>query len=157
LDSAYKADYVIGYMIIPTRKIQETDEDMSKNSDSSSTLMPPIKRLKLEDDGSVEPNQSSSSNSSYDSDSTGPPPSMLHRCDSWSSSDSSCSASSNDEVELEIEREEVQRDLLPIYNVRGNELPVAHRACILCGELNHTYKDCPVQQELSLYVWLCLI
>jgi hypothetical protein len=142
-------------MFVPTRK--KTNEDASERSefsDNATTVMSPTKILKLEDDGSVNPVKVQVSNSSYDSDSTGPLPLMLHRCDSWSSSASS--ASSDDEVELEIERKEDVRELLLIYNVRGNELPVACRACILCGELNHTYQNCPVEQELSFDICLAV-
>jgi hypothetical protein len=76
--SAYRAECFVEYMFVPMRK--KTNEDTSVKSevsDSSSTVMPPIKRLKLEDDGSVDSNQDLSSNSSYDSDSTLPPPHQI--------------------------------------------------------------------------------
>jgi hypothetical protein len=72
LGSEFKAEYFVECIVVPTRK--ETNEDAIEISDISSTVMPTTKRLKLEDNGSVESNQGSSSNSSYNSDSTGPPP-----------------------------------------------------------------------------------
>jgi hypothetical protein len=157
-DGACRSGQLVGCMFVPARK--KTNEDGCKvgsvksESSDNSKAMPPIKRLKLEDDGSVESIQSSSFNSSIDSDSTRLPTLMLHRVDSYSSSDSS--ASGDEEAEFEIEVEEVNRELLPVYNVRGNELPVPYRVCILCGELNHTHQDCPVEKELSFDMCLAM-
>jgi hypothetical protein len=54
------------------------------------------------------------------------------------------------------ETEENVQELQPIYNVRGNELPVSYRFCILCDELNHTYQDCPLERELSFDICLAM-
>jgi hypothetical protein len=125
-EEGFRDEYLVGYMCVPTRK--KTNEDGSKagnvksESSDNSKVIPPIKRLKLEDGGSVESNNSSNSSSSDDSDSRGPPPLVLHRVDSYSSSFSS--ESGEEEEEFEIQREEeAQEDMLelqPIYNVRGN-------------------------------------
>jgi hypothetical protein len=56
LSSEYKAEYVVGYFLIPPRQTQDSIEIARKNSDNSdnSAVMPPIKKLQLEDDGSVQ-------------------------------------------------------------------------------------------------------
>ena len=85
LEEGFSDEYLVGHMFVPTRK--ETNEDgngigsMKSECSDSSKKMPLVKRLKLEDDGSVGSNISVNSSSSDGSDSRGPPPLVLHRYD----------------------------------------------------------------------------
>ena len=94
--------------------------------------MPPVKRLKLEDDGSVGSNINVNSSSSNGSD-------------------------SGEEEDFEIVREAVaQVSVQELPPVSGNVLPVvSYRMCILCAELSHMYQDCPVE-ELNFDICLAM-
>ena len=119
----FKMEYYVGQMFVPTRK--KTNEDGNKigsvrsECSDSSKKMPPVKRLKLEDDGSVGSNISVNSSSSDGSDSRGPPPLVLHRYDDYSGDESSESGDEKEEFEVE-RKEEVQENVQELLPVRGN-------------------------------------